>query len=270
MSDNIKKNNRGLGSNLIEEEESSFQLSDLWSVITDNKWWYVVSVVIAMILAAFYLYRAPKTYSRTEKVIIDEDSQASMMKDLTSFASYSRARYNTGTNVDNEVEALASPDLMEQVVRRLNLETSYTSLQLMRQRELYGDNPFVVAQLGNSLASGFSFVVEKTGDKTILLKDFRVKGKKIGGKVQGAVGDSLVTPVGSLCLYPTLHFDEWKRHDILVSWVSAMARGKGFCSRLTVSLSNKRASVVILNLTDRFPNRAESILSSLQEVHGCL
>ena len=105
------------------EEDQSIQLSDLWSLIWDHKGWYIFSILVALLIASLYLYKTPKTYSRTEKVIVDEDSQASMMRDLTAFTSSTR-RYNSGTNVDNEIEAFVAPDLMERVVKRLGLEAS--------------------------------------------------------------------------------------------------------------------------------------------------
>ena len=88
------------------EDEQSLQLADLWALIWDHKWWYVFCILAALLIAGFYLYKTPKTYSRTEKVIVDEDSQNSMMRDLTSFAGTAR-RYTSGTNVDNEIEAFA-------------------------------------------------------------------------------------------------------------------------------------------------------------------
>ena len=91
-----------------------------------------------------------------------------MMRDLTSFAGYNRMRYGRGTNVDNEMEAFASPDLMEQVVRRLNLETTYTDLQFLRTRELYTGTPVMLSLLGGNMASNFSFVISKTGPQSFV------------------------------------------------------------------------------------------------------
>ena len=118
------KNNLPVYNGLVEaEEEQSLQLADLWALVWDHKWWYVFCILVALLAAGFYLYKTPKTYSRTEKVIVDEDTQNSMMRDLTSFAGSAR-RYASGTNVDNEIEAFGAPDLMQHVVSRLGLETS--------------------------------------------------------------------------------------------------------------------------------------------------
>ena len=65
------------------EEEQSIQLADLWAMIWNHKWWYVFALSICLIVAGYRLYKTPKLYSRSEKVIIDEDSQASAMRNLT-------------------------------------------------------------------------------------------------------------------------------------------------------------------------------------------
>ena len=123
-----------------QEEEQTIQLADLWSLVWDHKWWYVFSLLLFLAAACVHLYKVSNRYSRTEKVIVDEDSQNSMMRDLTTFTGGYR-RYSSGTNVDNEVEAFASPDLMEQVVDRLNLETKYVDNQFFRWREMYKNSP---------------------------------------------------------------------------------------------------------------------------------
>ena len=249
------------------EKKTTLPIADIWAMVRDNIWWYVFSILFFLAVAVFYLYRTPNTYSRVEKVIVDEDSQSSMMRDLTSFAGYNRMRYGRGTNVDNEMEAFASPDLMEQVVRRLNLETTYTDLQFLRTRELYTGTPVMLSLLGGNMASNFSFVISKTGPQSFVLKDFRVNGDKLkADPVSGALGDSLVTPVGALRISPTVHFEDWK-NDISISWATAMSRAKGYCSRMNVYLSTKQSSVVVLAIQDLFPRRAESILRTLLDIY---
>ena len=98
MSENTQQNvNPASAAPQGAEQEQNIQLSDLWNLIWDHKWWYVFSVIACLFAAVFYLYKTPKTYSRSEKVIVDEDAQNSMFRDLTHFTT-SRYRYNSGTN----------------------------------------------------------------------------------------------------------------------------------------------------------------------------
>ena len=64
-------NNLPISNGQSDEEGQTLQLTDLWALVWDHKWWYVFSILAALFLAGFYLYKTPKTYSRTEKVIVD-------------------------------------------------------------------------------------------------------------------------------------------------------------------------------------------------------
>ena len=60
------------------EKKTTLPIADIWAMVRDNIWWYVFSILFFLAVAVFYLYRTPNTYSRVEKVIVDEDSQSSM------------------------------------------------------------------------------------------------------------------------------------------------------------------------------------------------
>ena len=259
-------NNSPVTTGQVNQEEQSFQLTDLWALIWNHKWWYVFSILAALFLAAFYIYKTPKTFSRTEKVIVDEDNQASMMRELTSFAGTAR-RSGSGTNVNNEIEALRAPDIMEKVVARLGLETSYVNNMFLREREMYNNCPIEMQLAGTNVSSGFSFDISKGKDSTFVIRHFEVGGNDVKGfSVSAHVRDTVETPVGNIIIYPTKNFDKWE-NVITVSWVKPARRAKQYVSRLTAGLSNKQASVVVLTMQDMFPARAEAVLSTLMDIY---
>jgi uncharacterized protein involved in exopolysaccharide biosynthesis len=135
MIDNNTTNNT-----FLQEDESSIQLIDLWHMVWDHKWLYVGSVIVCILFAGFYLYRTPDTYTRSAKVIIDESDQDATMRNL-GVASANMMRLRSFNSVENEMEALSSPDLMQVVVERLNLQTRYVEKQLLRDVELYTNTP---------------------------------------------------------------------------------------------------------------------------------
>ena len=100
------------------QEENSLNLSDVWHLIWDFRWWYVLSVALCLIAAFLYLYVTQSTFSRTAKIIINEDVQSNVMADLITMAG-GPGTDSYSSNANNEAEAFASPDLMEKVVRRL-------------------------------------------------------------------------------------------------------------------------------------------------------
>ena len=155
------------------EEESMLQIADLWRLFWDHKWWYALSLAVCLAIAAFQLYRTPNVYNTTAKVMIDESGQDATMRNL-GVASANMMRSRMGANpVDNEMEAIKSPDLMQTVVERLGLQTRYVEKQLFRNVELY-PAPVEMRLLGDNPQYGFSFVVENIGDNQVALSDFKV------------------------------------------------------------------------------------------------
>lgn len=261
-------NNYGNG----ELPENGLSLSELWLSLWDFKWWCLGSIIVCLLLAGLYSYRQPSYYTRTAKIIVDESGQSSALKDITSFSNtlYRRNTFTNGVNVYNEVEALASPDLMEHVVRQLGLETSYSEKQLLRQVSLDEKKPFQMSIVSSDVRGSFSMVVHKKADNRLVLDNFKVNGKALKTKaVEGALSDTLETAVGRLILHPAAGADKWS-HDITVTWVNAKARAKAFNGALSVSVSNKQNSVVVLRVRDEHARRAENILSTLIDSYNNL
>ena len=212
-----------------EEENDLLNLADLWSMIWDNKWWYVLSVAICLCFSVFYLYRTASSYTRTAKVMIDDTNENSALRDLASFTGGVRYRNMSGSNVYNEIEAISSPDIMQTVVKRLGLETSYVEKQFLRSREKFTDSPIE--------------------------------------KISGRLRDTVSTPVGKIVIVPTEFIDKWKK-PMRVSWVNSAKLAKAYCKGVTVALSGKESTVIVLTMKDRFPSRADAVLRTLIDVYN--
>ena len=255
------------GGSLRQDGQQDFNFSDIWGMIWGYRWWYVLSLAVCIVFAAFYLYRTPGVYSRSAKVIIDEDAQDATLRDIANISGF--GGQGSSVNVNNEVEAFSSPDLMTTVVERLGLQTGYVEHQFLRDRELYRTSPFEMSIVEPIVSSSFSFRVSRTGDSTFVLKNFTVGGNRIRKySVDGALGDTMSTSVGEIVLLPSAYnIDSWK-DDITVSWVNSTAKGKGYAARLSATVSGKQTSVVVLSLEDTYPSRAENILSTLIDVYN--
>ena len=246
-------------------EPGKISLAELWQSIWNFKWWCLASVAVCLLLAGLYIYRKPAVYTRTAKIIVDENGQSSALKDITSFSNtlYRRNTFTSGVNVYNEVEALATPDLMEMVVSKLGLETSYSEIQILRQVPLDENKPFQMSIVESDVHGSFSFVVKKAGADRFTLDKFTINGKKCKcPAVSGTFSDTLRTEVGSLIFYPAGGFKHWK-NDILVSWANTKSRAKAYNSALSVNVANKQNSVVVLRTSHFYAKKAEDILTTL-------
>ena len=247
-------------------DERRFSFRDIWALFWGHKWWYLLSLILAFSIAYFYLYRTPKLYRSTERIIIETDQAVEMLSDMS--ASMRRRSYH-GQNVANEIVAFKSPDLMTKAVERLGLETNYTDLMFLRERELYNKSPFFMSILGDdNRASSFSFIVRKRDAKSFFLESFTVGGLEMEAKpVVGSFGDSLVTPVGSIRLTESQYFHTW-HDDIRVSWTTAKNRAGYYAGHMAVSASRDESSVVTLSMTDYSPERAQNVLATVLDIYN--
>ena len=252
--------------NYLRDEESTITLAELWGMVWDHKWWYVVSVIIFLILGAFYLYRTPNVYNRSAKVMIDESNQDATMRNL-GVASAGMMRLRSFNSVENEMEAFSSPDLMQVVVERLQLQTRYVEKQVLRDVELYRNSPFEMRLAGDNPLSGFSFEVTNAGDGAVSLSRFQIMDEKIKTVIKGNMGDTLVTPVGNVVIYPIETENEFK-YPVRVSWSNSMAMAKAYANKLNLSLSGKESSVIVISMNDTYPSRASSVISALIDVYN--
>ena len=85
-----------------DSDEKLFSIRDIWALFWGHKWWYFLSLILAGCIAYFYLYRTPKLYQSTEKIIIETDQSVDVLSDMS--ASMRRRSYY-GQNVANEIVA---------------------------------------------------------------------------------------------------------------------------------------------------------------------
>ena len=248
------------------EEESTLSLTEIWQMIWGYKWWYVACVFFCLAVVTLYIYRTPSTFVRTTKVIIDETEQNAALKSIGELTAYMPGGLRASNTVANEMEAISSPDLMQVVVERLNLQTIYVENQFLRNVELYTDTPIEMRLLADNPLTSFSFTVSNKDGK-LFLKDFRIGPDDVDGEVEGILDEPIVTPAGTIMLVPTLNIDNFK-HNIRVSWSNSMAVAKNFGMTLSVTLSGKESTVVVMSMEDHFPQRISDILSTLIDVYN--
>ena len=255
-------NNNNQFNNLPEEEGLS--ISDIIGLVTRHIWWYVGMTLICLCVAGFKLYKTPTLYNRTAKVIVDDSNQDAAMRNL-GMASANMMR-RAFSPIANEMEAFASPNLMQIVVERLGLQTKYVEKQFMRDVELYHNSPIQLALVEMNPTSGFSFLASPAADGQVRLSEFSIRNNEISETVTGNYGDTLVTPVGSVVIYAKENIADFK-DDIRVSWTNSTAMAKAYAGRLNVALSGRESSIVSISLTDQFPSRAEAVLATLLDVY---
>ena len=55
------------------QEENGLNLGDLFKIIIANWYWFVISIIVCVAGAYFYLAKTPLTYTRSATVLIQDE-----------------------------------------------------------------------------------------------------------------------------------------------------------------------------------------------------
>ena len=223
-----------------------------------SKWkWFVLSLAVCIGVAVV----------TATLLIEDNDKGGSISASEMSFADL--GLFQSNTNVNNEIIAMSSPALMQDVVRRLHLDMTYSADGRFHDEVLYGSTlPVTVAlnEFTDGESASLTMYVDTSG--AVSLYDFRtvLNGENVRYKdvVQGKVGETVETPLGGIVVNPTAFFHRvGSGMEITVSKSTLYGATTAYSSKLTVSLLQKEATVVSLSMKDVSVQRAVDVLNTL-------
>lgn len=255
---------------VASQEEETVQLRELLGRCLSRWYWFVASAVLCLAVAALYVMRSSPTYSTSAEIQIKSDSKGSSMPgDIGDFGDM--GLFSVKSNVNNELRAFQSPDLMGEVVSRLRLDMSYTEEAFFRPAVLYGTTlPFTADLLDVEENVSAGFTLKAGDDGAVTLSDFVLKGDKVSGSpVSGALSDTLATPVGRVLITKADGVSAaMPTRPVSVRKSGARAVTQAYLDRLQVSLSDKNADVIALSIKDASTQRARDVLNTLIAVYN--
>lgn len=267
MDNNIEMNH------LPSQEEEGLNLMDLLHRCLQKWRWFVVSVVVVMGLAFFYLLRTPSVFSRSATVLIKDDKQGGgISSEMDAFSDM--GLFKSSSNVDNEIIAFKSPSLMTEVIKRLQLEMNYFTPGFFHDKVVYGKTlPVVVSMFDFSSENSAVFDLQVASDSSVTLSGFVLMDKDgevdFGNKeVKGHLLDTLPTPLGKMIVSPAAAFVPGKEYVISVSRTSLYGAVMSYSKRLSVSLADKKATAINLAFQDNSIARADDVLNTLITVYN--
>ena len=245
------------------------KIKELFFLCLANWYWFVISVVVIVAAAAFYLHRCVPLYERTAKVLIKTDTKGGSAAE---FDFSDLGLVSSNTKVTNEVSAFASTSNMTEVVRQLGLETS-CSIDGSGHRELLYASTLPVTVTADALGENESvkFTVRTDGVSKLSLSEFVLNGEKVkGATAEGQLGEAIATPAGPVSIRPSAAYDGHLPETFYVSRRDLRTTTQNFSKRLTVSNNNvrDRSDVITLTLQDINIQRAEDVINTLIAVYN--
>ena len=255
MADMIETNDRSdINNNILSVRE-------FVDMVLKNWYWFAISLLICGAVALFYLGSTPNKYMRTATLLV-KDSRKGSVSEITAFndvlGGISRR------SVDNEIHIFESRHLMEQVVKRYDLDTRYSTTKGLRTTDMYGRMPVAIEFIGSTPKKSVKFAYNIDKDNNITLSHF---DKHKGYSVKGGIGDTLSTPIGDVVAIATPYFEQYRDMEIMVNHYPINEITELYRKRLNSVIIDKQASVIKLSMVDEVPLRAEHIINGIIEAY---
>lgn len=270
-----------MDSNISKQVESQAKVEDFsiqeFLKVCLRKWvWFVVSLILCVGLGLLYIYSRQPVYERSEEILIKDQEGGGGVADVSSaFASLGLVSSNT--SVYNELISLKSPAVMQEVVKRLNLDMNYNKKGFLHPTTLYGNTlPLIVDMVDFEEQQGGGFKMELNPDGSgKLFKFYRYTddgNEKLSGEVEMRKGASeLSTPIGKVKITPNPDYKGKpieEQIEIEVSKYALQSTIELYENKLDGDLVDQDADVIGLSIKDVSVQRAVDILNTVLDVYN--
>lgn len=241
----------------IDNKEEQIDIKSILIKFLDKWHWFLISVFICILASFLYIKLTTPMYLIGARVLVNSNEDANGMGKQSGALMDLSSIIGGKNSVDNEAEILKTRFLMEQVVRKLQLNIVYSKEDGLVNKELY-TSPFKLTIL-NSVDT-----IRATNLTLTMLSSskFKLSGQKF--EKVGEWNKKLAIPgVGEVMMTPTEVPFSLGDVGYVVTIKSIDERVNELSRQLVVEFTNKKSTIIDLNLSYALPKKGEDILNTL-------
>ena len=244
-------------------------ISDIFTIALRFWYWVLISIIICVGLAVLIVKRTVPVYTRTCSVIIRDDAQSAVGSSSVDLSDIGIGMSNTV--LQDEMASLKSPDLMEQVVKKLKLTVSYRRPGTFHDDVLYGSNlPINVdfPDMPDDETASLTINIDAKGNLAISDVIINRKGLVVPSADHLNWGSVIGTASGRVIITKTPFFREGTPMTILVDRSTLTSATDRYESEISIEQINKKSNVVQIMCNDASIQRGDEILTSLVNAYN--
>lgn len=248
--------------------KNELSIRDFIYICIEHWKWFLISIIFALALAALYIVRKQPVFTRTAELLIkDSSGGSSFAGQLTGLADM--GLFNSSSVVDNELIALKSPYVIQEVVKRLKLDVAYVQTGF-KKLSLYTDTQpveVVFENIDETTSASLKMKLKKNG--TFELYKFKKKKDKYDDVISGKVNSTLQTPIGKITVkaMPALKEMEDDEVTLSVTKYTLNSARELVGKKLECDIEDKLATVIEISCKDVSIKRANDIINTLIAVY---
>lgn len=222
---------------------------------------YLIMIILSVVFSVVYLKYKKPIYASTAKIYIKDDKSGTDPQSMQNFSLF------TGTKVvDNEMEVIKSPIILEEVIKNNNFNIRYFEKGRLTTHELYGNPPLKINVLTDSSNVGnYLFDIFIRNDQKI----------NITYKENNNV-NTIITYFNrpftinkdrfSITYNPENSFHDVNDFQIQIDSILPLAYLKS--DEITTSISNRGGSVFQLSYEDEVAKRTADFLNAVLNTYN--
>jgi tyrosine-protein kinase Etk/Wzc len=240
----------------LSDEKDSLNLKEELAKYVRNWPWFLVTILLFVITAFFYLKYTTVNYETSGKIkILDDSSKAiELPGDISSLFESSKV------NLENEIEVIKSQRLLENVVNNLNLNATYFEEGSIKSKELW-NAPFKVLSIDsiNKLPEKGVYFIELISDGYAISTSSNKQWKLTSHTIDTALQDLpfLIKAISPIMI---------KRHigkKYKVKFYSVKKTTINLSSSLKVSQIGESSDVLSLSIIGESYLKSEAIINEI-------
>jgi capsular exopolysaccharide synthesis family protein len=251
MNKNNEKNTRNI----------AVDISDLFRKIAFHWPLYVIVIAVAVTAAFSYLKYAKPRYLSSAKLYLKDEKKggedADMLKSLSLF--------NSGKNIENEMEVLKSPILLGKVIEDNRFNVRYFKKGTVQNEELYEHNPLNIQFLSDSSRIG-NYTFDVTPDNGLLKIKCVDDGSKAAFVIHSGEPFTVHKDKFSITYDQTIAPTDAPAFRIQVDSIPQLAYEK--MDEIGTALVNRDATVILVTYEDRVATRTAHFLNALLDAYN--
>ena len=260
-----------------QQTDDFIRLQDLFYLCLARWRWFILSLVVTLGIATYYLLSTPNVYQRTASLMIKDDSKSQGISSDVSSMFADMGLGSAKSNVNNELIAIQSPAVLLETGRRLKLDVDYAIDGGFHKVALYGEDlPVTVDFIGFTDEQSASLKLKLKGNGSYEMYGI-VGVNKHGDPVEssdeitGKLGQVVHTPMGKVRVNPAPAYRQFikdgKAPVLYVTKNNLYSMTDHIKGSLSASLSEEKATVIDLTYKDVITKRAEDVLNTIIAVY---
>ena len=252
---------------LNENSDQDFQISAIIEQYASHWKWFVLGAFVSLSIAYIYLRYTIPQYRASTTILMKDEKNGGLSSELAAFADMGIG--GGKSNLDNEIEILKSRTLIENTVRKINLNIAFVAEGKILSTDLYKGAPVLVNfidQKKDFYLKGRSYQLTPISATTFALDDLTGDGIILNPKEQYSYGQPIPTKYSTMVISRSFknaisYAENSQPIQIIISPLENAT--ESFRARLIVAPLSKTSSIVELSLVDPVLEKAEDFLDNL-------